>query len=254
MKSLGVISKDKTLFTKEQLIQKLPSKKKTITQEVVDLINQANSAPEFNGDEFIKTMVDYQSAMVDSRASIKEYINALKFCSYLEDEQANGGTITNAYIRARAHDDFVINHKDLPKDSGGYKMLVAAATRYRKTSLVQKILTQADMPLYLMFQGARYKAVAVLAREMESSQHARDRINAADRLLTHVKPPENIQLELDIGVSDNSALEELNMQLAELATKQKRHMELGTMDLKDMGALKPRGEDVEIIEAEVSDG
>ena len=58
--------------------------------------------------------------------------------------------------------------------------------------MVKEILTQCDMPLHLIFGGSRFKAVAVLAHEMENADYAKDRINAADKLLTHVKPPETL--------------------------------------------------------------
>lgn len=243
MKSLGIVSQEKTIFTKEDLIEKIPSKKKTITDEVVQLINDSNNDPEFSGNEFMDTLIDYQSAMLESSASIKEYVNAIRFCAFLESETDSGGTITEAYMKARPKDLVVIEGTGADKDSKEWKKLRSTASRYRKNKLVQRILTQSDMPLYLMFQGARYKAVAVLAREMEHSKHARDRIQAADKLLTHVKPPDNVQVELDIGASGSSALEDLNAQLAEIATKQKVHLTNGTMNLGDMGALKPADED-----------
>lgn len=246
MPGLGIIKKEKTTFTKEELQSKLPEKKNTITDRVVNLINEANNDPMFNGDEFMKTMIDYKSVMEATSGSIPEYINALRFCAYLEAE----GNITDAYKKARANDKFVQDRCEAVSGSADYSALTAAASRYRKNPMVRQILTQSDMPLYLMFQGSRYKAVAVLADEMENSAFAKDRINAADKLLTHVKPPENIQVELDVGVKESSALEDLNMQLAEIAIKQKRSLEMGVGTLEDFGSLKPREE---ILDAEVTE-
>lgn len=232
MAGLGLVKQEKVELTKEELIQKFPAKKASITDEVVDLINEVNNNPDFNGNEFIDTMVDYQGAMIDCRASIPEYINAIKFCAYLE---TTNGSATEAYKRARAADKFVQDRINAPANSQKYNELSSAASRYRKTPLVKQILTQSEMPLYLMFQKERYKAVAVLAEEMQEAMYSKDRISAADKLLTHVKPPENIQVELGIGPTKEAVdlHTELNTQLARLAANQKAMLDAG-LDIKEV--------------------
>lgn len=244
MNTFKIVSKDKTEFTIADMKERFPAKKNTITQNLVDLLNEASSDPMFNGDEFMKTLVDYQSCMIESASSMREYINAIKFCAYLESENNNS---YQAYKKARKHDPFVEERKDDPVDSMGYNAIVAAASRYRKNPLVRQILTQSDMPLYLMFQGSRYKAVALLAREMEEAPYSKDRINAADKLLSHVKPPENVQVEMNIGQSQEviDVQEELNNQLAQIAANQKALMGQG-QDIREVQKLG-----IDIIDIEV---
>ena len=102
----------------------------------------------------------------------------------------------------------------------------------------------------LIFTGARYKAIGVLAEIMETGKLDRDRVNAAKELLAATKGPENIKMELDVGVKENSAVEQLNEQLAAMAAKQKRMLETGSTDLKELGAMKVKEDDV--IEGEVT--
>lgn len=248
MGRLGIVSKPKTDMTVEDLKKRFPAKKNTINEDTVALINEASNDPSFNGDEFVNTLMDYQNVMSTCSGSMKEYINAVKFCAYLEAEEFN---ITEAYKRARANDQFVIDRLDAEVGSGPYRELTSAASRYNRSPMVRQILTQSDMPLYLMFQGARYKAVSILANEMVSATYSKDRINAADKLLSHVKPPENVQIELDIGVKENSAVQQLNDQLAELAVRQKTHLEAGSTDLGKLGSMKVKSDD--ILDAEVDD-
>lgn len=224
MAGLGIVSKQKTGLTAEELKKRFPSKSKTITDETVQLINDANSDPNFNGDEFLNTMYDYENVMYKNKASIKEFITALKFCAYLE---AEGDNYTEAYKRARANDEFVIARMNMPTDSSEYKELTFAASRYRKTPMVKDILTQADMPLYLMFQGARYKAVKTLADEMLTAQYSKDRINAADKLLTHVKPPENAKVELDVSVKQDSIIDKYEAMITNLVKTQQEQIASG---------------------------
>lgn len=246
MGKFGIVSKPKTGITVEDLKRRFPSKKNTINEDTVALINEANNDPSFNGDEFINTLMDYQNVMATCSGSMKEYINAVKFCAYLEAEDFN---ITEAYKRARSNDAFVIERMDAESGTSAYNELTSAASRYNKSPMVRQILTQSDMPLYLMFQGARYKAVAVLADAMVNARFDKDKINAADKLLSHVKPPENIQVELDIGVKESSAVQQLNDQLAQLAASQKVHLESGSTNLAQLGAMKVKDSDV--IDAEV---
>lgn len=248
MGRLGIVSKPKTEVTVEDLKRQFPSKKRTITEETAQIINDANGDPTFNGDEFMSTLIDYQNVMASCSGSMREYINAVKFCAYLEAESYN---ITEAYRRARSADDFVKARIGVATDSAEYKELTSAASRYHKTPMVRQILTQSDMPLYLMFQGARYQAVSVLADQMMNARFDKDRINAADKLLLHVKPPENVQIELDIGVKENSAVQQLNDQLAQLASSQKVHLEAGSTELGTLGSMKVR--DSDILDAEVED-
>jgi len=230
MSGLGIVKKDKTTVTKEELIRRFPSKKNTITDEVVKLINDSNSDPEFNGDEFLQNMTTYQSIMYNNSGSLVDYINALKFCAYLEADVNN---YTEAYKRARANDDFVIERANLPKDSIGYRELTNAASRYRKTPMVRDILTQAELPLYLMFQGARYSAVSKLVDEMETAQFSKDRISAAKAILEHVKPPENMKVELDIGIKQDNVIDRYEAMINNLVEHQKKEIEQGK-DLHDI--------------------
>ena len=103
-----------------------------------------------------------------------------------------------------------------------------------------------------MFQGARYRAVAVLAREMTDAEYSKDRIAAADKLLTHVKPPENQKIELDIGMTSEakSITASLMDQLAVMATQQRRLLEAGA----DIRSVQKLGIQAEVIDAEVTNG
>lgn len=229
MGKFGIVSKPKHEVSVEDLKRAFPAKKDTVTEELVSLINDAQSDPAFNGNEFMEALITYQDIMVRGSYSMKEYINAIKYCAYLESES---NSQVDAYKKARANDEFVMARRDVPTDSVGYRELTSAASRYHKTPIVRQILTQSDMPLYLMFQGERYRAVALLAREMMTAAYSKDRITAADKLLTHVKPPENVNVELQVG--PNQEAKDLGAQLSEQLAKsvamQRAMLEAG-MDL-----------------------
>lgn len=249
MAGLGIVRQTKSEVNAETLVGMFPAKRTTITEETARLVNEANLDPLFNGDEFLSQMQTYQSVMQKNSASIKEYINALKFCAYLEVCDDN---YTEAYKKARATDQFVIDRMDAPTGSSAYKELTFAASRFRKNNLVVDILTQADVPLYLMFQGHRFQAVQVLANEMNTAMYSKDRISAADKLLTHVKPPENVQVELDIGTNATTIIDRYESMINGLVDTQMEQAEAGG-DLKAITnvAIIAKTEDEELMEAEI---
>lgn len=249
MGRLNLIKNEKTDITKEELISKLPEKKGTITDEIVAMVNQANNDPAFSPGEFIRTMVDYKDIMLNNRGNMEDYINAIKFCAYLESED----NATEAYRKARANDEFVSSKVGCDTESAEYRALTHVASRYRQSKLVRAILSQTDMPLYLVFQKSRYQAVQVLHDEMLNAPYSKDRISAAEKLLTHVKAPENVQIELGIGMdSESKSIQQsLNDQLMVVAARQKQLLEQG-VSIADVQKLGVRSEIVE--DAEIVDG
>ena len=236
MVGLGIVRKEKKEdITVEKLKRLFPAKKGTITQETVDIINHTQNSPEFDGHKMINNMVSLQSVMMKNSSSMAEYIDAIKFCAFLEVND----NFTDAYKKTFSHRDFVQGRMESETASPQYKELSSAASRYRKSPIIVDILTQANVPLYLMFQGTTYEAVNVLANEMVSAPYAKDRISAAKAILEHVKPPENVKIELDVGVKENSAVQSLNDQLAKFAASTAVHLESGSATLKELGAMKP---------------
>lgn len=116
--------------------------------------------------------------------------------------------------------------------------------------MVRDILTQAEMPLYLMFQGARYSAVSKLVEEMEDAQFSKDRISAAKAILEHVKPPENMKVELDIGIKQDNIIDRYEAMITDLVQHQKKEIAEGKdlAEITNMSIVKKTEE--EILDAE----
>ena len=176
--------------------------------------------------------------------TLAEYVNAIKFCGLLEMYEGNA---TQAYIECFRDRDFVKERRDCDTKSIEYKTLVSAANRYRKNTVVVNILQQAEIPLYLMFQGYRYKAVSVLVREMEEARLSKDRIAAADRLLTHLKPPENVKIELDVGIKPDNIVNQYEAMLKGMVEKQKELLVAGEK-VENVANAKENYLDAQIIE------
>lgn len=238
------MSEDTGLLTIDDVRKRFPDRKGAITQEIVDIFNASMNEAEFQGESLVNTAVTYEAVLQRNKVGIKEYLNAIKFCAYLVSMDDN---FTEAYKRTFSDRKFVQDRLECGSTSNGYRELTSAASRYRKTKLVVDILTYSQMPFELMFTGYRYKAVDVLYSTMLTAKLDRDRINAAKELLAATKGPENMKIELDVGVRESSAVANLNAQLAEFANNSIKHLEASTTDLAKLGAMKAREE---VIEAE----
>lgn len=237
-----------TQLTIEQVKKDMPLKKGVITQDAVDIINASLNDPEFQGESLVQTAAIYEAVLRGARASIPEYLNAIRFCAYMSTNSSN---YTEAYKKVFSDREFVRLRRDLPTDDPRYGELTSAASRYRRTKLVTDILTASQVPLDLIFTGHRYKAIGVLADVMENGKYDRDKINAAKELLAATKGPDNVKIELDVGISESSAVDQLNDQLAAIAGRSLKHLEAGATSLKELGAMKVI--DSDIIEGEVSE-
>lgn len=229
------------LVTLDEVKRAMPKKKNFITQEAVDIINESMNDPEFQGESLLQTASTYEAVLKGARASVPEYLNAIRFCAYIATNNSN---YTEAYKKVFADREFVQERINLNTSDPKYAELTSAASRYRRTKLVTDILTASQVPLDLIFTGHRYKAIGVLADVMENGRYDRDRVNAAKELLAATKGPENVKIELDVGIKEDSAVQQLNDQLAQMAARQKAMLESGASNLEEFGNMK-------VIDAEV---
>ena len=222
-------------ITKEELQNAIPDRKNAITDELVDLINQIQTEPEFQGETMVQTMITYQNALKGARVSMRAYVNAIRFCAYLVSMDDN---YTEAYKRTFYDTDFVKVRANVSTSDPRYAELTSAASRYRRSKLVVDILTLSQVPLDMLFAGYRYKAMAVLAETMTTARLDRDRIQAARSVLEMTKS-DVIKVDLDVGVKESSAVASLRTQLAEMAAQQIALLDTGTTSLVELGGLKP---------------
>ena len=59
-------------LTVDQLQKAIPSRKNTITPELVKVINEVSKEPEFQGESLLTVMLTHQGAMEKHRASVQD--------------------------------------------------------------------------------------------------------------------------------------------------------------------------------------
>jgi hypothetical protein len=229
-------------ITLEEIKAAVPSKKGAITPEIVELINRSQLEPEFQGETLLSTLTTYESVIAGrSGVGMKDYVNAVRFCAYLMTVDDN---YTEAYIKTFRDRDFVKERVGKSTESVEYRELTKAASRFRASKLVVDILTISQVPLDLMFTGARYRAVGVLATLMETAKYDKDRISAAKELLAATKGPEKLNVSLGIGSGESSAIDRLKDQLSVIAARQVTLLEAGVTNLQELGAIRVVHDDV----------
>lgn len=227
---LGVVTPEVDIVTKEQLLQAFPEKSKTITDELVNVINQAQLDPQFDVLTLFSQMISYKDVMTNSGGSMSDFINAIKFCSYLESCNDN---FTQAYIKTFSYRSAVKSRMFEATNTAKYKELTSMASQYRRQPMVISILTISDAPIKLLTRGLQYKALQVLASEMDTAFHSKDRSFAADKLLTHTralddKGSKGIEINIGVGAEVQKQHTNVMSKLHDIAVQQKALLDSGS--------------------------
>lgn len=227
-------------LTVDQFKQALPDKvKKSINQELIDQINKTLSEPELF-EQYRDNLLSYAKVMQDGRFKVSEYVNAVKYVSH----KLMGCTNIDAYSKTFPDkiQRFAVQNV-APKDIASY------VTAYNKSKLVNLIFEQTLIPSYVLNQDLYQKALNVQAELMVTASSEKVRTDAANSLLTHLKPPEVKKVELDIGVKEDSSINQLRQATLELARQQRLALEAGQVLAKDVAHSRVVPSEVIDVEA-----
>lgn len=212
-------------LTVEEFKAALPDKfKKGVNQDLIDRINTTLSKPELF-EQYRNDLLSYTRVMQDGKFKIEDYINAVKYVGF----KVMGCTNIDAYSKTfperieRFHDENVS-----PKDIASY------VTAYNKGILVNKLMEQTLVPTHILNQDLFQQAINTQAELMLSAKSEKVRSDAANSLLTHLKPPEKTRIELDIKQPENSVVNDLRTTLAALAAQQRQLIQHGGGTARDM--------------------
>lgn len=92
---------------------------------------------------------------------------------------------------------------------------------YSKSSLVTKMQAALIVPTHILYQDVFHQAVMVQYKIMlDDSINPKIRREAAGDIMTHLKPPEVKQMELQVDFNESNFLEQFKESMASLAQKQ----------------------------------
>lgn len=218
-----------TLLTTEQFKQVVPNQfKACVSQELIDQINQTLADPDMY-ETYRDNLLGYAHVMREGKFKMEDYINAIKYCSH----KIMGASNIDAYVKT-----FPDKYQAMLSAGKNAKDISSFVTSYNKNKLVNLILEQSMIPSWVLNQDMYQKALNVQCELMLTANSEKVRSDAANSILTHLKPPEVTKVELDIGLKKDSAMEDLKHTLTELALKQQQFLGAGVTQVKDLAQQK----------------
>ncbi len=215
-----------TTLTTAQFKECLPTQfHGSLTQEVQDKINAALSNPD-TADEIRNNMVGYTHVMTQGRFKLTSYVDAVKYVSF----KLMGNTNLDAYRKT-----FPDKYTDMLSRNVTSKDISSYVSMYNKSKLVGLIMEQSMIPTHVLNQAVFQKAINTQAQIMSDMDVcSRDRVAAANSLITALKPPEKQKVELDIGVKEGSVIQELKEVTMNLAGQLQGAIGSGVRTVKDV--------------------
>lgn len=218
-----------TLLTAEQFKQVVPNQfKACVSQELIDQINKTLADPDMY-ETYRDNLLGYAHVMREGKFKMEDYINAIKYCSH----KIMGASNIDAYVKT-----FPDKYQAMLSAGKNAKDISSFVTSYNKNKLVNLILEQSMIPSWVLNQDMYQKALNVQCELMLTANSEKVRSDAANSILTHLKPPEVTKVELDIGLKKDSAMEDLKHTLTELALKQQQFLGAGVTQVKELAQQK----------------
>jgi hypothetical protein len=212
-------------FDRSEFLDRLPNhRKKFVNKELLDMIERIEQQDEAEG-TFVDMVVDNETVMGKGRYKAASYINACRFVShYLQTEK-----VQESY-------DKTFPEKALDRIARGVSAssMSNSASMYLKGTLVQQILAQSQVGLNVFHARKRHKAVERLYDLMENSKSEKIQLESADRLLTHLKDPEQSMVELQITDSRGDYTNDLENKMKALAQEQLKVLTSGMVSAKEI--------------------
>lgn len=205
-------------ITEEQFKEALPSAlKKSVSTEVMDLIN-ATLSDSVAQEAFRENLLSYTSLLQDGKFKLASYVSAVKFISL----KLLGKTNIDAYVAT-----FPDKYAQFLADGISRKDISTYASAFNKTKLVNLIFEQTLIPTHILNAPLFQQALNTQATLMMTAKSEKVRCDAANSLLSHLKPPDTKKIELDLGTKTDKTLDILRATTKELIDQQKELIRQG---------------------------
>lgn len=196
-------------INQQQLELALGSKRNWATDE---LLNTLNTLETDGADLVRENWLTHATVLREGQHTVEQYTTAIKYVSLkqmgMTNQQAYSVALSDRYQR-------------LVADGADDKRISSHVAAYHKGALVQRILAQSTIPLYMLYQDEAHKAIATMVQLMtDPNVSNKTRSDTANNLLNHIKKPESALVELSVTHKPDQGMGELQNMMRELATKQ----------------------------------
>ena len=206
------------MLTKRDVELAMPANLKTkVTDSLVNTLNNLHNDPE-TAALIRETYITYTHVLNTGTYKMEDYLNAVAYVSF----KIMGLTNKDAYIKT-----FPKRYQDMVAAGRTDKEISAYITAYGKNKLVNNILEQVQIPVWLLNQENYQKAINAQVELMTTSTSDLVRTQAANSLLTHLKKPESKKIELDMGEKANDGINQLRDAVSALVVQQQKMINSG---------------------------
>ena len=214
------------LDTFKKLVPK--NRKNLITQAFMDNLNGIMTDVTMR-EAFRDNIIGYVDCLQAGRFKVDQYIKAVQYCTH---KMANCTNI-DAYIKT-----FPDRYQDMINRGKDDNHLSSVIGLYNAGKMVQDILGRTMTPVHIMNKDIHQKAINKLQQLMIFSNNERIQMESAGKLVEILKPPETQKLELDIGIKNDPAIEELKRATAALVKGQREAIEFGASSAESIANSK----------------
>lgn len=218
-----------SVLTIEQFQEALPEKmKKSVNKEIIDQINKTLSDPELY-EQYRDNLLSYTRVMQDGKFKITQYLDAVKYVGF----KLMGMTNQEAYSRA-----FPEKMARFMLQNVAAKDIASYVTAYNKSKLVTLLYEQTMIPTSILNQDLFQKALNVQAELMMTANSEKVRCDAANSLISALKPPETKKVELNVGMKEDQSISSLREATLELVAQQKQMIQAGLVNAQQVAHSK----------------
>ena len=210
----------------ESFVQALPSQmRKGISSTVIDKINAMHEDPDI-AEAMRNNVVGYTSVLRNGNYKMSDFLSAVKYCTF----QSMGDTYMQAWAKT-----FPDRYSRLRTQGKSDKDISSHVSMYRKTQLVTLLTDQMLIPMHLLYADIYHQAVRTAVDIMSDTDVSpKVRSDTALGLMVQLKRPEVQKVELDIGVKEGNAIQELKDITAKLAAQQHSMIAAGVNNAKEI--------------------
>lgn len=225
-------------LTKQQVVNALPTNfKNSVTQELVDTINNVTQ-DQLLAESFRENFISYSGVMKDGKFKVHDYLNAVQYVTYKHMGYSN----KDAYFKT-----FPNRQAELVARGTSEKDISAYVSAYHRGKLVNLIMEQSLVPVWIVNQDNYQKAINVQVELMNTAVSEKVRCDAANSILTHLAKPKDQVTNINLDLRESSGLTDLKNTLEALAQKQIEAIQGGT-STKEIAGSKLVREDEDITD------
>lgn len=195
-----------------------------VTPEFMDKLNNISVDP-IEAEELRESAIGYIDILQSGKYKMDSYLNAIKYVTYM----ALGSKSIEAWAKVFPEKYARCVAQNMPE-----KTIHSYVSHYKSSKLVTELMERMMVPTHILnapfFQEAINKSVDL----MRNAKSERIQLEAATSLLVHLKRPETQKLEIDVGIKENSQLQELKDITMGLAAQQQQLIAAGAYSPKDV--------------------